>query len=234
VKENKFWKIIESAKPKDEEVYDADYMKDALMSLPREEVESFFFIYQSYLSKLHVNNVYALGCVLSEDDLTDDGFDYFKCWLILQGKKAVTLAIDKPDNLSKHLHLVSDLYEHGLECEDFCYFIEDVYEERFGQSIYDFVNLDAIESNDEDERDSISYEEAISELPNLTKALGISIPADVKSDEIECTADEFKSSMKGWLDKMCHEDAVSTIMKLESMDEIRAHLRNARTYKNFK
>lgn len=217
---NKFWKLIETEKSKNPDADDADYMKDALMSLSREEIESFYLIYQSVLAKLDVDNVYKLGCVLHEDDLSDDGFEYFQRWLILQGKKAVELAIDDPDGLSDSLHLVSSLYERNLECESFCYFIEDAYEEKFEQSIYDCVNLDSIKIEDDDERELITYEQAVRNLPKLSKSLENLIPLDADIKHLE-------DGLDSMLDSLEDEDAISLMMKMGDMDaeELRAFIR---------
>jgi Protein of unknown function (DUF4240) len=220
---NKFWKLIETEKSKNPDADDADYMKDALMSLSREEIESFYLIYQSVLAKLDVDNVYRLGCVLHEDDLSDDGFEYFQRWLILQGKKAVELAIDNPDDLANSLNLVSGLHDRNLECESFCYFIEDAYEEKFDQSIYDFVNLDSIKIDEDDEREPITYEQAVRNLPKLSKALEISTPMNLNTENTKTELDEFKNAIKDSYD----EYTVSLIMDLNSIEEVRAVLRRA-------
>lgn len=217
---NKFWKLIESEKSKNPDADDVDYMKDALMSLSREEIESFFLIYQSVLAKLDVDNVYRLGCVLHEDDLSDDGFEYFQRWLILQGKKAVELAIENPDGLSDSLHLVFSLYEDNLDCELFCYFIEDVYEEKFEQSIYDFVSLDSFSSDDEVEQEWITYEGSVGKLPKLSKALGISISSSLNVKNSEGDLGERISIGKSSSDSGYDEE----IAKLSSIEELRPFL----------
>jgi Protein of unknown function (DUF4240) len=219
---NKFWKVIESEKSKNSDADDADYMKDALMLLSREEIESFYLIYQSVLVKLDVDNVYRLGCVLHENDLSDDSFHYFKHWLILQGKKAVELAIDNPDDLSDSLHLVSSLYAYDLECESFCYFIEDAYEEKLEQSIYDCVNLDSFKIDEDDGREPITYEQAVRKLPKLSKALENLIPLDADIKHLE-------DGLDSMLDSLEDEDAISLMMKMGDMDtdELRAFIRKA-------
>lgn len=215
---NKFWKLIESEKSENLDADDADYMKDALMLLSREEIESFYLIYQSVLAKLDVDNVYRLGCVLHEIDLSDDGFEYFQRWLILQGKKAVELAIDNPDDLANSLDLVSDLHERNLECESFCYFIEDAYEEKFDQSIYDFVNLNSISADDEVEREweRITYKGSVGKLPKLSKALGISSSSVQNVKNSETNFNGRRDEGKGLYDSRYEEG----ITKLSSIEEI--------------
>ncbi|MFO0660425.1 MAG: DUF4240 domain-containing protein [Polyangiaceae bacterium] len=60
---------------------------------------------------------------------SDDGFDYFRGWLIAKGRKVYESALQDPDSL------VSHTVEGGIhECEDLLYVPQSVYEMLMGDN----------------------------------------------------------------------------------------------------
>jgi hypothetical protein len=48
---------------------------------------------------------------------SDDGFDYFRGWLLTQGRAAFERAVDDPDTLADLTAIRSAVGEAGVECE---------------------------------------------------------------------------------------------------------------------
>lgn len=174
--DKRFWDIIEKSKDSRPVNYvDAEYIKNAIFKLTAEEMEAFFVEYDKKTSKLNVNNVYALGCVLNRNKLSDDGFLYFRSWFILQGHLAFKLSIENPDSIAENEVLMRQLSKE-IDYEEFNYFIVDAYREKYNKDIYDQVEfidadevaIDNISYEDEVTLDNISYKDAKKKLPKVT------------------------------------------------------------------
>lgn len=66
----------------------------------------------------------------------DDGFDYFRYWLISRGKNAFYKAIANPDSLAE----ITEVSEE-FEFEDFGYIANNAFEENTGKDVYDYMDL---------------------------------------------------------------------------------------------
>jgi len=60
---------------------------------------------------------------------SDDGFEYFRCWLIAQGKAVFEAALKDPDSLSE-LDIEDDPEE-----EELLYLAPEIYEEKTGEEM---------------------------------------------------------------------------------------------------
>ena len=168
--DKRFWNIIEESKDSRPVNYvDAEYIKNAIFTLTAEEMGAFFVEYSKKKSRLNVNNVYALGCVLNGNILSDDEFLYFRSWFLLQGHLAFKLSIEDPDSIAENEVLIRQL-SREIEYEEFHYFIVDAYREKYNKDIYDqveFIGAKKITITD-DITDDISYEDAKKKLPKVT------------------------------------------------------------------
>jgi hypothetical protein len=87
---NEFWKVIEFANNKlSFQPLQADYLVDEFCELPKSSLVASYEIFESVVDELDCNNVYALGSVIKGEPLTDDGFRYFRSWLVTLGKGVV-------------------------------------------------------------------------------------------------------------------------------------------------
>ncbi len=86
------------------------------------------FLNRSYLSKLWA------AAYLINGGCSDDGFDYFRGWLVAQGKTVFFAALENPDSLADYLPQIPDWepYEE-LEFEDMLSVASDVYQARTDQ-----------------------------------------------------------------------------------------------------
>ena len=98
--ETEFWALIEKSKQKIKNDRDeqTEFLSNHLSQQPEEEIFSFArhfgrFYRQSYTSHLWCVAYIAMG------GCSDDGFDYFRGWLISQGEQTFQSAIQNPDSL---------------------------------------------------------------------------------------------------------------------------------------
>jgi hypothetical protein len=133
-----FWEAIEVANDKLElQPLQADYLIDTFSELSKSRLIASYEIFESIVEELDCNNVYALGSVIKGEPLTDDGFRYFRSWLVTLGKDVVEGAIDDPVSLLKDEEIKHCLLNSEIEFEDFHYFIDDAFTSKFEVSIYD-------------------------------------------------------------------------------------------------
>lgn len=65
---------------------------------------------------------------------SDDGFDYFRGWLVAQGRAVFEAALTNPDSLADALTGV-DTDEGDCECEDILYVANDAHREQTNQDL---------------------------------------------------------------------------------------------------
>lgn len=61
---------------------------------------------------------------------SDDGFEYFRCWLIAKGRRAFTKVLADPDSLAD---LVTDADRDNLDFESFAYVARDAWAAKTGR-----------------------------------------------------------------------------------------------------
>lgn len=128
----KFWQLIEDAKREsdgdcDEQV---EVLGQNLTRLTPEELVSFDWTLDVLRDAAYRWDLWAAGQLIN-GLCSDDGFEYFRCWLIAQGEAIYENALRDPDSLA-------DVVEpgfHDAECEALLYIAMQVYEEMTGQEM---------------------------------------------------------------------------------------------------
>ena len=127
-----FWRLIEDAKEKSrgECEEQAELLEKVLATLPPEEIVAFDRILDAFRDEAYRWDLWGAGQLIN-GLCSDDGFLYFRCWLIAQGKKIYENALANPDSLA-------DVIEPGFanaECEEILYVAGTAYEATTGQEI---------------------------------------------------------------------------------------------------
>ena len=91
-----FWNLVESAGPDDET---GDKLRQRLSTLSTNEVASFDSIFCSRLAALYTNRIWGAG-YLAEGGMSDDAFEYFRTWVVMQGREIFDSTIADPDSLA--------------------------------------------------------------------------------------------------------------------------------------
>jgi hypothetical protein len=127
-----FWTIIKRAKS------DADGDPEAiaegvhaqLSALTGQEIESFNSMLWTKLAAAYNWKLWGAAYLIN-GGCSDDGFVYFRGWLITQGEKVYEAALADPDTLAKVIDPENDHYE----CEDILGVAMRAYEEVTGNSL---------------------------------------------------------------------------------------------------
>jgi hypothetical protein len=139
VTEARFWALIEEHVDVGEDLEtDTSRLQDALEGLPPEEILSF----SDLLTRLFCAS-YSLplwgAAYLIGGGCSDDGFEYFRGWLIAQGRTVFEAAMRDPDSLADHS-------AESVECEDMLHVADRAYEATTGREMegrsYTYPDLD--------------------------------------------------------------------------------------------
>jgi hypothetical protein len=121
-----FWALIDEARGSTERgapSVEPERLRAVLTRLANDEVVAFGVEYCSQLARLQRWEIWDAGFVAA-DGMSDDGFHYFRSWLIGKGRDAVEQALRDPEGLVPYLD-DSDLDNELLE-----YVAIDILEER--------------------------------------------------------------------------------------------------------
>jgi hypothetical protein len=152
-----FWKAMESARKSAsgacEQLVAA--LGSKLSRASRASVESFARVQAHLMARANTWDLWGAAFILN-GGCSDDGFEYFRAWLIAQGKETFDAAVDSPDSLIAVAHADE---EH--ECEELLYIASRVFEERFE------TPLDSAKSSGEPKGQPWKEEELPTRFPAL-------------------------------------------------------------------
>ncbi|MFG2866541.1 DUF4240 domain-containing protein [Streptomyces sp. NPDC048338] len=102
--ETEFWEIIDSSReaaegdPEDQ----ADLLVERLLQLDPDSVLDFARHFEARYHRAYSWELWGAAAVLL-DGASDDAFDYFRCWLIGQGREVFEGGVHDPDSLAELL-----------------------------------------------------------------------------------------------------------------------------------
>ena len=137
-----FWRLIEDAKAKSggECEGQAKLLQSLLAALSAEEIVSFDKIFNEFRAAAYRWDLWGASYLINGGG-SDDGFEYFRWWLIGQGREIFETALAQPDSLAD---IIKDdiLWGNGqLECEDIAYAAMEAYQQKTGRELpYDEQN----------------------------------------------------------------------------------------------
>lgn len=132
-----FWQFIERTKEEshgDQEEQMA-LLSEQLVPLPLEELQSFDQIINELLCESYRPLLWAAAYLIN-GGCSDDGFEYFRGWLITQGASVFSQALNNPDTLAD---VVSS--DQGkpialdFECEEILPLALSIYREKTGEQM---------------------------------------------------------------------------------------------------
>lgn len=135
---DKFWELINDSKIKSEN--DTDIQIEILVStiakLSEDEIYDFDRMFNRYYVDSYISELWAAAYIIN-GGCSDDGFDYFRGWLILQGRKVYENALNDPQSLAE---VINEDEAGEIEFEDILYVSSDAYKLKTGKDdFYDKV-----------------------------------------------------------------------------------------------
>ncbi len=129
-----FWSVVESARPGGcSDV--ASAVQASLERLPQSEVGDYCRIFNSYMDALYSWDLWGVAYIVN-GGCSDDGFEYFRGWVVSQGRSTTELASSDPEAFG--LTLSHDADPEERECEELIYAGASAYQSITG----DFGHLE--------------------------------------------------------------------------------------------
>ncbi len=109
--QDQFWEIIAGACPSDprqSEQWD-EQLQAALMKLSPGEIVEWNHLFDRFAARAYTVDLWAAAYTIN-GGASDDGFYYFRCWLICMGRDVYDAAFTTPDSLA-------DMVAPGVDAE---------------------------------------------------------------------------------------------------------------------
>jgi hypothetical protein len=121
---DEFWEHIRATKRKDSDAH-VERLTKRLAKLKPEEILDFDHWWHLMMGEAYHWNLWGAAYLIN-GGCSDDGFEYFRDWLILQGRDVFQAAVSNPDTLAD----VVDPARNYYSCE--CYLATDAWFEATG------------------------------------------------------------------------------------------------------
>ncbi len=132
-----FWSLIERAKTNSEDLESqVELLTEYLSQRSVDDIFEFQrIIDQQYLNS-YLHNLWGAAYLINGGS-SDDGFEYFRGWLIAKGRTVFQSALENPDNLAKYVQ--EDDFDFGeYESEEMLSVAANAFELKTGQAAEEF------------------------------------------------------------------------------------------------
>ena len=139
--EEQFWAIVQKAVDEagdDEDEY-IEVVMHELSKLSLKEMVGFRLRTDKLLYDSYTSEMWCAGYLMN-GGCSDDGFEYFRLWVISRGRKVYEAALANPDNLIDYI--AEDAEVDFFEFELFWYVAIDAFEEATEADLYDYIDDD--------------------------------------------------------------------------------------------
>jgi len=129
---NQFWAIIEAGGPEvqDDPERQLAAVRRALLAPPPDELIEFHRLFNRAMEDAYTWDLWGAAYLIN-GGCSDDGFAYFRSWLISRGRAAYTAAVRDPDSLAR----LVDPDRADYEFEDLWGIAQEVYENTTGEEM---------------------------------------------------------------------------------------------------
>lgn len=137
--EDQFWAIVQKAVDEagdDEDEY-LEVVMHELSKLSLKEMVGFRLRTDKLLYDSYTSEMWCAGYLMN-GGCSDDGFEYFRLWVISRGRKVYEAALANPDNLIDYI--AEDAEVDFFEFELFWYVAIDAFEEATEADLYDYID----------------------------------------------------------------------------------------------
>jgi len=138
LEEEKFWKIVESSLENFEsEIEQEKKLISEIENLSVKEQIGFKLRTDKLSNEIYTSDMWCAGYIVN-GGCSDDGFDYFKSWVISKGKEVYYEVKKNPDALIDYATLEMEEYEF----ESFGYVALNAFKKATGDELYDYIDYD--------------------------------------------------------------------------------------------
>jgi hypothetical protein len=131
-----FWSIIARAKGRGGSDAHSQRLVSALVQLSAADIVDFYLQYERHFDLAERGDVWAASLLLNGGYSSDDGFEYFRNWLIGQGRSVYEAALANPDSLADvTIRMVGG--RPSAEWESFGYAASEAYATKTNTDLYE-------------------------------------------------------------------------------------------------
>lgn len=132
---NRFWSVIEQGRKEGESGQEvARRLTGTLSSMDGESVLHWGLIYDEYHALAYKGKLWGAANIMDDGFCSDDGFHYFRAWLIARGREVYMAALKDPDSLAALPR------QQDVRFESVNYAAMDAYEKMTGKDYYQASN----------------------------------------------------------------------------------------------
>jgi len=130
VSETLFWSTIAQSRPEGDLEAQGERLRALIEAMPLPDIEQFAAGYDSVMARGYDWGLWGAAYVI-HGGASDDGFEYFLGWLLLQGRETFEAALADPDSLAG---LIAQDATGPLEFEGLGYIAMEAWSNRTGRS----------------------------------------------------------------------------------------------------
>jgi Protein of unknown function (DUF4240) len=133
--EDVYWAIIDKSLKNGNSVGNQEaFLVNAIGQLTPKEMIGFRLRTDKLLHDTYTSEMWCAGYIMN-GGCSDDGFEYFRNWIISRGKETYYKAKANPDNLIEAVLQGAEFYEF----ESFSYVALTAFENKTGKQLYDYI-----------------------------------------------------------------------------------------------
>lgn len=164
LEESLFWEIIgKSLKNSKNESGQMSFLAKEIEKLTPKEIIGFRLRTDKLLYDTYSSEMWCAGYIMN-GGCSDDGFEYFRNWVISRGREVYYSAKENPDNLIFEYIEGKEYYD----LEDFWYVALTAFKNKTGKELYDYISDDIKTSEGNYPQFEFTWEE---EKPETMKAI---------------------------------------------------------------
>lgn len=143
--EDRFWAIIDHSLKQTTNQEDQElFLVSEIEKLSPQEMIGFRLRTDKLLFDSYNSQLWCAAYIIS-GGCSDGGFEYFRCWLISQGKEVFYKVKSNPDTLINNVVEGKESYEF----EGFWYVAMNAFKNSTGEDLYAYIDYDTFVTNDE-------------------------------------------------------------------------------------
>ena len=134
--EDSYWRIIaKSLETTSKQLGQSQFLIREIEKLPLADIVGFRLRTDKLLFDTHNPEMWCAAYIIN-GGCSDDGFEYFKNWVISRGKDVFNRAMENPDSLADIVDKNIEFYEF----EEFWFVALDAFEGKTGLDLYDHID----------------------------------------------------------------------------------------------
>lgn len=143
--EDLYWQIVADSLENTEDQDDQEeWLVNRIAKLTPVEMIGFRLRTDKLLYDTYTPEMWCAGYIMN-GGCSDDGFEYFRNWVISRGKEVYYKAKENPDSLIDQV--IGDVIEE-YEFESFWYVALAAFNNKTGKDLYDFIDNDAFKTKE--------------------------------------------------------------------------------------